>query len=189
MRLRAARGVAVCEFHLDTGFADYLLFVDRRPIGVIEAKAVGQTLSGVEPQAAAYCRGLPSALVPLAWHDPLPFRYTSTGVETYFANDLDPEPRSRRVFSFHRPETLARWAVPPTLRAGLRAMPPLITTGLWDAQIEAIRNLERSVGPVARRPEAETPARSEGEAPAAVAGRRMEASLENTPSLDRGLNW
>jgi type I restriction enzyme R subunit len=37
--LSASRGVAVAEFPLQTGFADYLLFVDKRPIGVIEAKA------------------------------------------------------------------------------------------------------------------------------------------------------
>ncbi len=143
---RAAQGVAVCEFHLTTGYADYLLFVDRKPIGVIEAKAVGATLSGVEPQAAQYCEGLPPDLKPLAWHDPLPFRYTSTGVETFFANHLDPDPRSRRVFSFHRPETLADWAAKtPTLRARLRQLPPLVTKGLWDAQIDAIRNLEESL--------------------------------------------
>ena len=63
MRLRKARGVAVCEYPFITGSADYLLFVDRRPIGVIEAKAVGQTLSGVEPQASAYCAKLPNGLV------------------------------------------------------------------------------------------------------------------------------
>ena len=66
MRLRAARGVAVCEHPLTTGYADYLLFVDRRPIGVIEAKAVGTTLSGVEPQARDYCAGLQADLKPLA---------------------------------------------------------------------------------------------------------------------------
>lgn len=156
--LGAARGVAVREFPLTTGFADYLLFVDRRPIGVIEAKAAGATLTGAEPQATDYCRGLPDNLKARAWCDPLPFRYVSTGVETFFANHLDPEPRSRRVFAFHRPETLAEWAgrgevtssLPaapsplPTLRARLGNMPPLITTGLWQAQIEAVSNLERS---------------------------------------------
>lgn len=40
-------------------------------------------------------------------HNPLPFCYESTGVETRFTNGLDPEPRSRNVFAFHRPETLA----------------------------------------------------------------------------------
>jgi type I restriction enzyme R subunit len=143
--LGAARGVAVAEFPLATGFADYMLFVDRRPIGVVEAKAVGKTLSGVEVQTAQYSAGLPPLLRSNAWHTPLPFLYQSTGVETFFTDVRDPEPRSRRVFSFHRPETLAGWAGrPATLRSRLRHMPPLITTGLWSAQIEAVENLERS---------------------------------------------
>ena len=163
--LNASRGVAVAEVPLQTGFADYVLFVDRRPIGVIEAKAVGSTLSGVEPQTAKYSDGLSRPLQARAWHDPLPFLYQSTGVETFFTDERDPNPRSRRVFAFHQPETLAQWAQPgrssistprvgeenppygeaPTLRARLRHMPPLNTAGLWSAQIEAVRNLERSL--------------------------------------------
>ncbi|MBN1641704.1 MAG: DEAD/DEAH box helicase family protein, partial [Anaerolineae bacterium] len=143
--LGAARGVAVGEFPLTTGFADYMLFVDRRPIGVVEAKAVGKTLSGVEVQTAQYSQGLPDLLRDNAWHAPLPFLYQSTGVETYFTDVRDPEPRSRRTFSFHQPNTLAEWAGrSDTLRARIRQMGPLITTGLWPAQIEAVRNLERS---------------------------------------------
>ena len=159
--LGAAVGVAVREFPLATGEADYLLFVHRKAIGAVEAKPEGATLSGVEAQSGKYSVGLP-AQVP-AWHRPLPFLYESTGVETFFTNGLDPQPRSRRVFAFHRPETLAEWAgdgrgevaspagqggeTPPlrTLRARLQQMPPLITTGLWDAQIEAITNLETSL--------------------------------------------
>ncbi len=93
------------EFPLKTGFADYLLFVDRRAIGAIEAKPEGTTLTGVEAQAEKYSVGL-SATQP-AWHSPLPFLYESTGVETFFTNGLDPEPRSRRTFAFHRPEDLS----------------------------------------------------------------------------------
>jgi type I restriction enzyme R subunit len=120
----AGRGVAVREFPLKTGFADYLLFVDRRPIGAIEAKAEGIALAGVELQAEQYGAGLPDNLN--AWHRPLPFLYESTGVETFFTNTLDPEPRSRRTFAFHRPETLAQYATEvASLRARLRAMPPL----------------------------------------------------------------
>jgi len=144
LNLSAGRGVAVREFPLKTGFADYALFVDRRIIGAVEAKAEGTPLSGIEAQTAKYSVGLPS--VPPAWHSPLPFLYESTGVETFFTNGLDPDPRSRRVYAFHRPETLAAWATEPmTLRARLRHMPPLVTAGLWDAQIEAITNLERSL--------------------------------------------
>ena len=144
-----ARGAAwpCVSFRLKTGYADYLLFVDRRPIGAIEAKAEGIALAGVEAQAAQYGAGLPDNLN--AWYRPLPFLYESTGVETFFTNTLDPEPRNRRMFAFHRPETLAQWAgtseVTSPLRARLRNMPQLITTGLWEAQIEAIENLERSL--------------------------------------------
>jgi len=143
--LGAARGVAVEEFPLTTGLVDYMLFVDQRPIGVVEAKAIGTPLSGVEPQTTKYSEGLPPLLKANAWHTPLPFLYQSTGVETFFTDVRDPDPRSRRVFAFHRPETLAGLAEQPqTLRARLRAQPPLITTGLWPAQIEAVQNLERS---------------------------------------------
>ncbi|MFQ5343474.1 MAG: DEAD/DEAH box helicase family protein [Anaerolineae bacterium] len=143
LNLSAARGVAVREFPLRTGFADYLLFVDRKAIGAVEAKPAGTPLSGVELQSEKYSAGLPD--IPPAWHKPLPFLYESTGVETFFTNGLDPEPRSRRAFAFHQPATLAEWAgESATLRARLRTMPPLVTAGLWDAQVEAIRNLERS---------------------------------------------
>ena len=141
--LGAASGVAVREFPLKAGFADYMLFVNRKMIGVVEAKPVGTPLSGVELQSGKYSSDLPS--VPPAWRKPLPFLYESTGVETYFTNGLDPAPRSRRVFAFHRPETLLDWAqASDTLRRRLQAMPTLITTGLWDAQVEAITRLERS---------------------------------------------
>ncbi len=147
LNLFAGRGVAVREFPLETGEADYLLFVDRKAVGVIEAKPEGVTLSGVADQASNYAVGLPANIPHVTL--PLPFVYESTGVETFFRDGHDPEPRSRRVFSFHRPETLAEWAFESdTLRGRLCNMPAqhwLITTGLWGAQIEAINNLEKSL--------------------------------------------
>jgi type I restriction enzyme R subunit len=141
--LSAKRGIAVRNFPLRTGFADYLLYMDRKAVGVVEAKPQGHTLTGVEPQSAKYTEGLPADLP--AYHRPLPFAYESTGTETRFTNNLDPDPRSRDVFHFHRPETLLEYAqAPRQLRAGLRNMPPLIPGQLWSAQIEAIQNLERS---------------------------------------------
>ena len=65
------------------------------------------TLTGVEAQSARYAQGLPASLP--AWHRPLPFAYESTGIETHFTNGLDPAPRARNVFAFHRPEMLAEW--------------------------------------------------------------------------------
>ncbi|PKN13103.1 MAG: type III restriction endonuclease subunit R [Deltaproteobacteria bacterium HGW-Deltaproteobacteria-4] len=163
--IHAARGVAIREFPLPGfGFADYLLYIDGKAAGVIEAKKVGSTLTGVEVQSAKYTQGLPSGLP--RWHNPLPFCYESTGVETRFTNGLDPEPRSRNVFAFHRPENLAKWldaslisdglpadfggasmaAEPPqTFLARLQSMPELKTDGLWPAQIVAIRSLEGSL--------------------------------------------
>lgn len=144
INLGASLGVAVREFPLQSGFADYLLFVDRKAVGVVEAKAVGITLSGVSDQTERYTRSVPEHVPHNI--DQLPFAYETTGVETYFRDDRDPEPRSRRVFAFHKPETLQEWSEQDTtLRARLRTMPPLITERLWSSQIEAINNLEESL--------------------------------------------
>jgi type I restriction enzyme R subunit len=146
INLHAGCGVAVREFPLETGEADYLLFADRKAVGVVEAKPSGTTLSGVADQASRYSVGLPPNIPHVEL--PLPFLYESTGVETYFRDERDPEPRSRRVFSFHRPEMLAEWAADhSTLRKRLREMPSTHTlnpAGLWQAQVEAITNLEQS---------------------------------------------
>ncbi|MBE0584352.1 MAG: type III restriction endonuclease subunit R, partial [Desulfofustis sp.] len=99
----AGKGVAIREFPLKSGhgFADYLLYVDGKAAGVIEAKKSGTTLSGVEIQSDKYAAGMPDGLP--VWSSPLPFCYQSTGDETRFTNNLDPEPRSRQVFAFHKP--------------------------------------------------------------------------------------
>jgi type I restriction enzyme R subunit len=171
--IHAARGVAIREFPLKPGhgFADYLLYVDGKAAGVIEAKKEGVSLSGVETQAAKYTQGIPDGLP--AWRNPLPFSYQSTGVETRFTNGLDPVPRSRPVFAFHKPDLLADWlghstTIPPFAKGGpggisptaeepanaylastflsrLQSMPALETAGLWPAQITAINNLEKSL--------------------------------------------
>ncbi len=150
--LQAATGVAVREVSMARGRADYLLYVEGALVGVIEAKREGVSLIGAEQQSDRYAAGLTTGQQVAAWRTPLPFRYESTGVETRFTNGLDPAPRSRRVFAFHQPKTIARWlreaeANPqaPTLRARLRQMPELITHGLRPNQIEAITGLEQSL--------------------------------------------
>jgi type I restriction enzyme R subunit len=141
--LGAAFGVAVREFPLKNGAADYLLFVGRKAIGVVEAKPEGTTLSGVADQSGKYLVGVPKNMPHV--QEPLPFAYESTGTETYFRDMRDPEPRSRRVFAFHEPETLAEWlSQNDTVRARLQHLPTLRTKGLRDCQVEAIQNLERS---------------------------------------------
>jgi len=165
VNIQARQGVVVREFPLNPGhgFADYLLYVDGKASGVIEAKKVGTTLTGVEIQSDKYKTGLPETLP--AWYRPLPFCYESTGTETRFTNDFDPEPRSRNVFSFHRPDTMSAWldqdthvleghigdppkgpfSKPVTLNRRLKQMPPLIEEGLWPAQVTAINNLDKSL--------------------------------------------
>ncbi len=168
--LSAGLGVAVREYPLSAGygFADYLLYTRGQAVGVIEAKPEGTTLTGVEVQSEKYGAGLPDGIpAPVR---PLPFLYQSTGVETRFTNQLDPEPRSRQVFHFHRPEALAAWIEPATrtarslstpevkvaeagagyaarsaLRRQLQNMPSIHETGLWPAQLKAVRNLEESL--------------------------------------------
>jgi len=147
----AGPGVAVREYSTSVGPADYLLFIDGKPVGVIEAKReeAGQSLSVVETQTQGY------ADARLKWikaSEPLRFLYESTGVITRFTDARDPKPRSREVFNFHRPETLREWlGQPQTLRARLQAMPPLnpgqlpaSELRLRDCQEVAIRNLEAS---------------------------------------------
>ncbi len=152
VNLVAAFGVAVREFPLSAGTADYLLFVDEEPVGIIEAKRAGQSLIGVEEQSAKYLTNLPT-LLPTT-RSRLSFSYEFTGIETRFTNHLDPEPRSRPIFAFHRPQMLALWLhqapigvsneLNNTLRARLLRLPPLPQANLRECQVEAISNLERS---------------------------------------------
>jgi type I restriction enzyme R subunit len=143
----AGRGIALREAPLKSGTCDYLLLVDRKAAGVIEAKKEGTLLSGVAEQSAHYAVNLPDFIQSIG-PGPLPFLYESTGVETFFRDERDPAPRSRRVFSFHRPETVAIWLTEPaTLRARLAALPtahPLLAANLRNCQIEGITNLEAS---------------------------------------------
>jgi type I restriction enzyme R subunit len=149
VNLGASLGVAVREVVLQPGHgrADYLLFVDRRAVGVIEAKPEGHTLVGVEWQSARYLEGLPD-WIDTALEGALPYAYESTGTETHLTLTLDPDARSRRVFWFLRPETIdgelrqvRAHPTAPTLRHRLRTLPPLDHEGLWPAQHRAIESL------------------------------------------------
>ncbi|MGV8175320.1 MAG: DEAD/DEAH box helicase family protein, partial [Methanothrix sp.] len=143
LNLGASLGVAIREFPLKSGFADYLLFIDWVAVGAIEAKPEGTTLSGVEEQTRGYLFGLPEE-IPHS-HNPLAFGYESTGSESFFVDMRDPEQRSRRLFAFHKPETLRDYLTQEqTLRARLKEMPSLAAGNLRECQFEAIANLEES---------------------------------------------
>ena len=140
----AALGVAMRHFQLGKDEADYLLFIEGKACGVIEAKKQGVTLSGVSEQSEKYMGALPEHVA--KWEDQLLFDYESTGTETIFRDMRDPVPRSRAVFAFHKPETLLGWLEDrKSLRAKLAEMPPLTQRGLRDCQTDAIEGLEKAL--------------------------------------------
>ncbi|MFF4814558.1 DEAD/DEAH box helicase family protein [Kitasatospora sp. NPDC001309] len=156
--LYAARGVAVREVTTAAGRADYLLYLDTKLVGVIEAKHEGADLAVAERQADRYAVGLTASQDLQAWKNPLPYRYVSDGGLVRFRDVYDPDSRTRDVYSFHRPETLARWmreadADPdaPTYRARLRERLPqldyeeVVTGRLRPAQFDAVHGLETAL--------------------------------------------
>jgi type I restriction enzyme, R subunit len=143
INLGASLGVAVREYPTDTGPADYVLFVNRQAVGVIEAKPDATILTFVEGQTERYAN---SALKWRVDTTPLPFLFESTGLVTKFTDGRDPAPRSREIFHFFRPETLKEWNEQPTsLRRRLvEDIPALPTRNLRDCQINAVTGLEQS---------------------------------------------
>ena len=149
---RSGDGQAVREYVTDTGPADYVLFLDGKPVGVIEAKkeTLGHTITIAEDQTSEYA----AAKLRYIQHSgvPLPFLYQATGVIIRFTDQRDPKPRSREVFAFRRPETLRAAltsSVPGQtarpLRARLQDLPVLDPSGLRDCQIDAITKLDASL--------------------------------------------
>jgi type I restriction enzyme R subunit len=143
INLGAGQGIAIREYQTDVGPADYILFVDGKPCGVIEAKREeeGHRIIVHEDQTEGYAKAKLKHLK----NEPLPFVYTSTGEVTRFTDFTDPKPRAREVFSFHRPETLKDWVKrEKSLRKRLFDLPSLQTEGLRNCQINAITKLETS---------------------------------------------
>ncbi len=143
LNLLAGTGVAVREYQTDIGPADYVLFVNKKPVGIIEAKPVNEAhhLTIHESQTEGYAK----AKLKYLNNEPLPFLYESTGELTRFTDYRDPKPRSRPVFSFLRPETLAEHLKQErSLRTRLQDIPVPPEEGLRDCQITAINNLEGS---------------------------------------------
>ncbi|MCZ7402264.1 MAG: DEAD/DEAH box helicase family protein [Candidatus Methanoperedens sp.] len=135
--------IAIRGYQTDIGPTDYVLFVERKPVGLIEAKKEeeGCKLISHETQAENYA----TSKLKYLNNDPLKFVYESTGILTRFTDYRDPKPRSRPVFTFHRPETFKAWLEEEkSLRARLLDIPGLPESGLRNCQIIAINNLEKS---------------------------------------------
>ncbi|WP_205085306.1 type I restriction-modification enzyme R subunit C-terminal domain-containing protein [Photorhabdus khanii] len=137
-------GVAIREYPTDTGPADYILFVNRVQVGVIEAKKNDAVLSTYETQTKRYATSY------VKWRKeqtPLPFLFEATGEVIHFTNLRDPNPRAREIFHFFQPETLERWyKAESSLRWNLtKNIPTLPTANLRTCQIRAITGLEKSL--------------------------------------------
>jgi len=141
---RASLGVVVREYPTSSGPVDYVLFVNGKPVGVIEAKASekGEMLLVAEDQSARYMAST------LKWASDtilIRFAYEATDIITRFTDNGDIKARSRQVFSFHRPETLERWlSAPDTLRNHMKRFPDFDDAGFRKCQTRAIINLEKS---------------------------------------------
>jgi len=144
INLNVGIGVVVRYYLTQDGKeTDYVLFVDKKPVGIIEAKREeeGFRLTTVEEQSKEYA----DSKLKYLNNDPLPFVYESTGDVTRFTDFRDPKPRSRPVFTFHRPETFRTWLkTEKSLRKSFLDIPVLPTEGLRDCQIKAITKLESS---------------------------------------------
>lgn len=137
-------GIAVREHPTESGPADYLLYVDRQPLGVIEAKKDQTILTAHEAQTARYANSK------LKWskkEKPLVFLFEATGLMIHFTDLRDPAPRAREIFHFFKPETLGRWyQQEESTRYKLHNnMPPLPQASLRDCQVTAIKGLEQSL--------------------------------------------
>lgn len=140
----ASLGVAVREFPTSTGPVDYALFVDGIPVGVVEAKKsdIGENITTVEGQSARYAT---STFKWVKCEYCIRFAYEATDKLTRFTDYNDIKYRSRTVFSFHRPETLAALLKQPdTIRNNMKRFPEFDATGFRKCQITAIENLDAS---------------------------------------------
>lgn len=140
----ASSGVAVREFPTNSGPVDYLIFIDKLPVGVIEAKASnkGEKLTEVAEQSKRYAE---SGLRYIKNIPNIRFAYEVTDIIMHFCDYNDDKYRSREVFSFHRPETLRVWLKESdTLRNRLKNIPEFDDQGFRKCQTKAIVNLEQS---------------------------------------------
>lgn len=144
VNIGAALGVAVREYPTNTGPVDYALFIDGEPVGVIEAKksSIGENITVVEEQSARYAT---SSFKWINREYTIRFAYEATDKLIKFTDYKDIKYRSRRVFSFHRPEHLkSLLQASDTIRNNMKHFPILDTTGFRECQINAINNMDVS---------------------------------------------
>lgn len=136
--------VAVTEGLLNGNLeADYLLFLEGKAIGVLEAKRDDvDLLSVAAEQAENYTHNLP--LWCASWHEDrhLPLVYLSNGKELFFKNLQDNSMNDYMPLNeMHSPKDIVKLTGISSYFAGL---PTLKRKGLRDCQYDAITNLEKT---------------------------------------------
>ena len=138
-------GIAYKEYPTDVGPVDYMLLIDSKPIGIIEAKPAnhGHKITSVEEQSKGYAD---AKLKYNTNSKPLNFIIEATSKIIRITDRRDPKPRVREVYNFPRPEMFKEWIEQDeSLRTKLLNLPVLKTNGLRKCQIEAIQGLEKSL--------------------------------------------
>ncbi len=121
--------------------ADYLLFLNGKAIGVLEAKKEAANLSEVvAKQAENYTHKLSDWYQ--YWQNPLPFVYLSNGRELHFKDLRKPDSEYEVLSEMHSPKEMAQMAGITDEYAGL---PHLLSKDLRACQVEAITGLENSL--------------------------------------------
>ena len=122
--------------------SDYLLFVDDKAIGVVEAKRAENALDAdVEAQAEYY------ATHPQQWYglwcpDRIPLVYLANGQKIRFKNLLNPDSEYTEISGMHSPKQMLK-LIQKTSAYG--ALPRIEKRGLRDCQYRAISALEQSI--------------------------------------------
>jgi type I restriction enzyme R subunit len=97
---------AVTEFPTANGPADYALFVEGQPLGIVEAKRLSIGPQNVLPQAERYSKGVEAS--PFNFRGfRVPFLYSTNGEVIWFHDIRHALNRSRRIVRFHTPAALS----------------------------------------------------------------------------------
>jgi type I restriction enzyme R subunit len=136
---------AVREYPTANGPADYVLWVDGQPLGIVEAKRLAVGPQNVLTQAERYSEGLLESLLKFG-RLRVPFLYSSNGEVVWFHDIRYHLNRSRRTAGFHTPEALVEM-LGRDLGADVAALAALPNTHSWlrAYQIDANTAIESAI--------------------------------------------
>lgn len=141
-----ANADAVEEYPTDSGPADYLLFLDGRPVADVEAKKLEVGPQNVVEQAKRYARALagsPFHFGPQGYR--IPFIYSTNGKLIYSCDLRDPLARTHKIARFHTPGALREFLARDLAAADLWLRSNAIADPDRYYQREAIAAIENNI--------------------------------------------